>query len=156
MSKNKAGSNIIKEVGALQRNLNIQQTNYWRGRHRIVMLTDRVAVTAATVTSSSDIGWTDVDMTSYVSANTFAVILAVFLSDTASATTECYVKFRENGSSSDGTGFVYGIHLNSQWSSNQLIIPVDSNLTMEYNLNATGSNTATLSTYIIGYIERLK
>lgn len=155
MSKNKVQNLFVGPIKDMKNKQNEHHTNYYRGRHRLVPFTERVLLTGASVSSSSDVGWTDVDVSSEVSEDAIAVILAVFFSDTGSATTNCFVKYRQNGSSSDGTGFVYGRHLNAQWESDQMIIPLDSNKIFEYSVDASGPNTATLATYIVGYFEQL-
>lgn len=155
MSKNKAKDPFVGPIKKMQRGQAEHHSNYYRGRHRVVPFKERVLLAGASVSSSSDVGWTDVDVSSEVSEDAIAVILAVFFSDTASSTTNCFAKFRENGASSDGTGFVYGRHLNGQWQSAQLIVPLDDNFIFEFNVDASGAGTATLATYLIGYIEQL-
>ena len=63
MSKNKADNSA---VGLIKNSLVEQQRHhksYHKGRHRLVVLTNQV--TLLSVTSQSDMSWTDLDITSF-------------------------------------------------------------------------------------------
>jgi len=140
----------IKDMGLAQKQHHV---NFARGRHLFMPFTERIQI--LNLNGVSDTAWTDKDVSANVSDAAFAALLAVFFKDSASATVEVSAKFRENGASSDGTGFVFGRHLNNQWQSNQLIIPLDADKIFEYSIEASGANTATLHVYLIGYFSKI-
>lgn len=153
MSINKRKPPFIGDIQQSKRSQETHHTNFYRGRHVFIPFTNWVSI--LTLNGVSDTGWTDKNVSANVSADAFAVVLLVFFQDTASATVNTFAKFRENGSSSDGTGWVHGGHLNSQWRSQQLVIPIDDNKIFEYNIEASGANTATLHVYLIGYYSKI-
>lgn len=143
-------------IGKIQESQQLQGThyvNFYRGRHVFIPFTNWVSV--LTLNNVSDTGWTDLNVSADVSADAFAVVLLAFFQDSASATVNTFTKFRENGSTSDGTAYIHGSHLNSQWRSQQFIVPIDSTKKLEYNIEASGTNTATLHLYLVGYYSRI-
>lgn len=153
MSKNKGIKSAVSQIVGMEKSQSKHQENFFRGRHVFVPFTNWVSI--LTLNNVSDTGWTDKNVSTEVSTNAFAVVLLAFFQDTASATVNTFAKFRENGSTSDGTGWIHGGHLNSQWRSQQFIIPIDDNKIFEYNIDASGTNTATLHLYLVGYYSKI-
>ncbi len=153
MSKSKVQNPFLGGIKEMQDGQSVHHANWFRGRHLFIPFTDWVSV--LTLNSVSDTGWTDLNVSADVSDDAFAVILLAFFQDSASATVNTFAKFRENGSTSDGTAYIHGSHLNSQWRSQQFIVPIDSTKKLEYNIEASGVNTATLHLYLVGYYSKI-
>lgn len=143
-------------IGGIQESMQSQEThkmNFFRGRHLFMPFTNWVSI--LTLTNVSDTAWTDENVSAEVSEDAFAVLLYVAFNDSASASTHTYAKFRKNGSSSDGVGSVNGYHINNVFQTGHLIIPIDDNKIFEYNIEASGANTATLHLHLVGYYSKI-
>lgn len=156
MSKNKVQDPFVGPIKDMQNRQGEHHSNYYRGRHRVVMLDTRSSILA--LTNTSDVAWTDVDVTSLmpatISADTVALIILAEIRDTGSAATDCSVSFRKNGTTSTAL-VVHGSHINDVYGGGQGIVGIDSNDILEYTVDATGANTADVNAYIVGYIEQL-
>ena len=156
MSKNKVQDPFVGPIKEMQNRLGEHQSNYFRGRHRVVMLDTRESILA--LTNTSDTGWTDIDVSSLmpvtISADTVALIILAEIRDTGSGATDCSVSFRKNGTTSTVL-VANGSHINDVYGRAQGIVAIDSNDILEYIVDATGANTADVNAYIVGYIEQL-
>lgn len=164
MSKNKADKNGAETIQAMQKQQAIHQQNWFRGRHRVVMLTNKeplIIFTAAGDTAA----WTDLDCTlqsdgitpTSITEGTIAVILQAIVQDSGSAATTTYLEVRPNGSTDDpGHILARGGHINNMASYAQGIVAVDTVFKVEYKKDASGAGTLTGSINLIGYIEKIK
>lgn len=153
MSINKRKPPFIGEIQAAQQSQATHHANFYRGRHVFIPVSERVQI--LNLNNVSDTAWTDKNISANVSSDAFAAFLLLAFYDTASATVNTFAKFRENGSSHDGSAFVQGGHLNSVFNVEQAIVPLDANKVFEYNIEASGANTATLHVYLVGYYSKI-
>ena len=153
MSKSKVRTPFLQTIKETELAQTQHHANFYRGRHVFVPFTNWVPI--LTLNSVSDTGWTAENVSAEVSADAFAIVLLAFFLDTASSTVNTFAKFRGNGSTSDGTAYIHGGHLNSHWRSQQFVIPIDDNKIFEYNIEASGANTATLHLYLVGYYSKI-
>ena len=161
MSSNKQDLGLAGRLKGGDDRLTKLERSYWKGRHRLVMLQNRVAAMTP-LTGQSTVAFTNLDLTALTSAgssdisdNTIAVVLNVAFKDSGSAATYATAELRSNGATQNGALIVPAHHINSQFNYGQGIIAVDENYILEYAINASGANTAALSIYVVGYIEQL-
>lgn len=156
MSKNKVQNLFVGPIKDTQNKQKEHHSNYYRGRHRTVMLDTRHSILA--LTNTSDTGWVDIDVSSLMPAtipdDTIELILFAEIRDTGSAATDCSVSFRKNGTTSTALK-ANGSHINDVYGSAQGLVAIDADDILEYNVDATGVNTADVNVYIVGYIEQL-
>lgn len=161
MSRNKSTNNFLAPIAKNIQDSERLNKSHYRGRHRTVMLDS--AISLVSLTSQSSTGWVDVDLSGYTSAgtddisdDTFAAIIYIALSDTAGASSTPAAFFRKNGTTDAigqlGTSCDHG-HSHVFYS--QGIVGVDSDYIFEYKLQAGGSNTMSITVYLVGYIEQL-
>ena len=159
MSANPTKDPFIGPIAEMRDTLNNHVTNYYRGRHRIVMIDD---VEALTLTLVGTAGVADLDLSPYIvtggtgkiSDDTIACIFKVRVKDTGSATTNISFSMRKKGL----TGYQFitnGGHINSQYNNAQGFVGIDSNYTCQFKLTASAANTLSVTVYMVGYIERL-
>jgi len=162
MSKNKIDRGIVGIIKGNEKKQAIQESNWFRGRHRVVMLTNKeILLNFAAVSDVAS--WTDKDVrvksdttASSVSADAIAVILQIITQDTGSAANTTYIQVRKNGSTDDpGTLRAQGGHVNSMPMYASGIVGIDSSYLIEYTVNASGAGTLTGTVNLIGYIEQL-
>lgn len=159
MSRNKAFTPLLSEIKRKRKEQDRHQVSWFRGRHRTVFTTKTSILTLTNVSST---GWTDLDVSAQtatgggniISDDAFALLLYVVFSDSASATNDTYIAFRDNGTT-DTSAAVDGHHRNNTDARMQVIAHLDSDYIFEYNVGASGANTATAHVYIIGYIEQI-
>jgi len=154
MSKNKAHDPFVGSVKQLQKEQGEHHSNYYRGRHRVVMFDDKIS--ALTLTSASTVTWTDLDVTAHVSADTIAVIVLLQVNDSGSAATNALIQVRPNGSV-DTVGHVVATagYINDQIIYAQGICKVDTDKILEYQRTASGAGTLDAKIEVVGYIEQL-
>lgn len=163
MSRNKSSTPLLSDIARKRKEQDRHQVSWFRGRHRVVMLTNKEYVLAFS-SASDQLTWTDIDCTlqsdgitaTSISEDTIAVILLMSLRDTGSAATTCYLQARVNGSADDpGQLVVRGGHINSMTNYESGIVGVDTDKKIEYKRDSTGASTATGDIAIIGYIEQI-
>lgn len=161
MSKNKLRDEFFGDYVENKKKQQIHHENYYRGRHRIVML--GAGVNILTLTNSSDVSsWTDIDVsgkkvtggTGDISDDTIALILLVSVKDTASATNNTYMAFK-GGSAASATAYAHTSHINNQYNTEQIIVPINSSYILQYQAEASGASTLTGIVNIVGYIEQI-
>lgn len=161
MSKNKSSKPFLSEYNVKLKEQERQQKSWYRGRHRTIMLDSAIQV--LNLTSQSSTGWVDIDLSGYtstgtdqISDDTFCAILYIALADSGGATATPSAFFRKNGTTDAigqlGTSCDHG-HSHYMYSQGQ--VGLDSNYIFEYKLQAGGSNTMSITVYLIGYIEQL-
>lgn len=163
MSKNKVQDPFVGPIKEMQVRQGEHHSNYFRGRHRVVMLTNKEKLVDFSA-ASTNATYADKDVrlksdgvtASSVSDDTIAVILQVIIQDTGSATANCDIHVRKNGSTDDPAILVAkGGHLNSTNRFYNGIVGIDSNYLIEHKRTASGAGTLTGSINLIGYIEQL-
>jgi len=159
MSKNKATKPFFSALSKSMENQKRLENSHYRGRHRFVPI--EPVILALNLNNVSSTGWTDLDVSGYTSSGTdeisddaFELVLYVVFNDTGSAANDTYILFRPNGSTYTH-GAVNGNHRNNGEGRQQITIPLDDDYIFEYNVGASGANTADAKIYIIGYIEQI-
>lgn len=156
MSKNKKYKSLAGHLKRKDEALKNFQKSHHIGRHRVVMLDDRVEVYNQTGRSTT--AWTDLDISgaSGLSAKAISAILLCKIRDSGSAATQIVLQLRAKGSAtSDGTFNLNGSHINSQYNGAQGIVGLDDDLTLQYAYTASGAGTLDVLIYLIGYVEKL-
>jgi hypothetical protein len=99
-----------------------------------------------------NIGYTDLDLTGATSSSTVAVLLEVGFSDTQSESSDLKFLLRKNGET-DRCAVVKATHRNGAANVAQVVCAVDGDQILEYQVNASGSNTAGATVWVLGYWE---
>ncbi|MFH2031379.1 MAG: hypothetical protein ABIJ40_12315 [Bacteroidota bacterium] len=108
------------------------------------------------LTNQSDIAYTDLDLSSYTTPRTFAVILKLYFVDSGSAANITTFRVRKNGhvDAIDPILNASGGHINSMPGWAEGSVGCDENQTVEYEVNASGAGTATTVQIVLtGYYE---
>lgn len=161
MSKNKIDRGIVGLIKGNEKKQSVQESNWFRGRHRMVMLDSAIQVLS--LASQSSTSWVDIDLSGYtstgtsdISDDTFCAILYIALADSSGASATPAAFFRKNGTSDAigqlGTSCDHG-HSHYMYSQGQ--VGLDSNYIFEYKLQAGGANTMSIQVYLVGYIEQI-
>lgn len=96
--------------------------------------------------NQSDIALTDLDLTDYTSSTATNVLIWAQIYDKAGTATAAFY--------SDGVSqFYFRNFSTTAWMHNQIILPLNSDQLIQYQLNASGSDTASLDIRVIGYWE---
>lgn len=122
------------------------------GKNIYITASPQASAKCLEITSSSDVTFTDLDLTAYTSANATYVLLGVYLSDTGAG---AKIYFRKNGASPAAPQYCYALYADvaNKGSSSQILVPLDTDEVIEYYLDASGTNTASCIVYVIGYME---
>jgi hypothetical protein len=104
---------------------------------------------------SSDVNWTDLDLTASTSANTFAVNLNIQMRDSGSAANNTYISVSDDGGA---TAYLIakGGHINDQYIYATGVVGCSTGQVVEYKIEASGSGTADAYIYLLGYFEYIK
>lgn len=111
-------------------------------------------VSALSLSGSGDAGWTDVDLTTNTSSATCAVCVQLRVTDSGGGAT---FNIRPNGTSWAETGVAPRVRTSAadEYANDTLWVGTDTGQIIEYNLNASGANTASAQIYIIAYMEEV-
>jgi len=154
MSRNKKYRSLPGHLKKQKSGLDRLQKSHFIGRHRVVMLDDRIEVLNSANVSTT--AWTDLDVSGDVSEKSIAAILLCKIRDTGSAATQIVLQLRAKGSAtSDGTFNLNGSHINDEYNGAQAIVGLDDDYTLQYAYTASGSGTLDVLIYLIGYVEQL-
>jgi len=115
---------------------------------RKIILFDQI-VQVLNQTNRSDLTWTDLDLSSYISDQAKGIIIEVLANDTGGY--GAYLAIRKNGDIS-GASLAARTQV-AGWIHNAGIIPCDANQVIEYSRNATGTGTLDCQINLFGYIE---
>jgi hypothetical protein len=92
--------------------------------------------------NQSDIDTTELDLSSYVSSTATRVMIWAFITDSDGIATLRFPDFFNLRNFSTST-----------WTHDHIVVPLDSNQTIQYKLDAKGSNSTSFEIRVIGYWE---
>jgi len=125
----------------------IEQMHDWSTR---CVVTDKTTV--ATLNAKSDVSWTELDLSSYITPNTYLIKMEARIRDSGSAANNNYIQLAKNGIEL-GVLTVKGGQVNDMWIYGNADVPCDSNGIIEYKIKASGVGTADVVIYLLGYFE---
>ena len=122
---------------------------------RLVNYVPLTEVQVLDLSGQGNVNWTDLDLTAHTSAHAIAVMLTLWFTDSGSATADVYGQTRGKGGT-NAQVIDRGCYINSLWNLLSGICAVDADQILQYEIKASGGNTASFRIWLFGYFEKIE